>query len=89
MPEVLEITQTETEENQAAQPKWDSWVVDVPREIIEAQGLNDDAMVALTVKDGKVEAEILPQLPEELETIAEKILKKRRKAFEELKRIGD
>lgn len=89
MPEVLEIAQTETEKNQSVQPKWDSWVVEIPKEIIEAQDLADDSLVALTVKDGKIEAEILSPLSDELKTIAEKILKKRRKVFEELKRIGD
>ncbi|HEX8263894.1 MAG TPA: hypothetical protein VF596_00615 [Pyrinomonadaceae bacterium] len=89
MPEVLEIMQTETEENKTIQPKWDSWVVEIPKEIIEAQGLADDSSVVLTVKDGKIEAEVLTPLSDELKTIAEKILKKRRKVFEELKRIGD
>lgn len=89
MPEVLEITQTETEENQIVQPKWDSWVVDIPQKIIEAQGLAEDSMVVLTVKDRKIEAEILEPLSDELKSMAEKILKKRRKVFEELKRLGD
>lgn len=89
MPEVLEITQTETEENQTTQGKWDSWVVDIPKEIIEAQNLAKGSMVVLTVKNGKVEAEISEPLSDDLKTIAEEILKKRRKVFEELKRFGD
>lgn len=89
MSEVLEVTQTKAKDNQTIQPKWDSWVADVPKEIIEAQGLADDAMVVLTIKNGKVEAEILSPLSDELEDIAENILKKRKKLFEELKRLGD
>jgi len=89
MPEVLEIEQIETEETQTVKPKWDSWVIEIPKEIIEAQGLADDSIVVLTVKDEKVKAEILPPLSEKLKSISEKILKKRRKVYEELKRIGD
>ena len=89
MPEVLEIEQVETEETQTPAPKWDSWVIEIPPQIIEAQGLDDDSLVTLTIKDGKVEAEILPPLSDELKTLGQKILKKRRKVFEELKRIGD
>lgn len=89
MPEVLEIEQIETEETQTIKPKWDSWVVEVPKEIIEAQGLADDSMVVLSFKDEKFEAEMLPPLSEKLKNISEKLLKKRRKLYEELKRIGD
>ena len=89
MPEVLEIEQIETEETQTVKPKWDSWVIEIPKEIIEAQGLADDSIVVLTVKDEKVKAEILLPLSEKLKSISEKILKKRRKVYEELKRIGD
>ncbi len=89
MPEVLEIEQIEIEKNQAVKPKWDSWIVEVPKEIIEAQGLGNDSMVVLTVKDEKIQAQILPPLSEKLKSISEKILKKRRKLYEELRRIGD
>ncbi len=39
MPEVLEFEQIETEEIQTIEPKWDSWTVEIPQAIVEAQGL--------------------------------------------------
>ncbi len=89
MPEVLEIEKARTNKTERIEPNWDSWVVDVPPEIIKAQGLADDAMVVLIIKNEKVEAEILPLLSEELKVISDKILKKRRKLYDRLKQIGD
>lgn len=89
MPEVLEIEQVETEETQISEPKWDSWTVEIPPEIIEAQGLAEGSLATFTVKDGKIEGEIIPPLSGKLKEVAEKILKKRKKLYEELKRIGD
>ena len=88
MPEVLEIEQTEAEKNQAVKPKWDSWTVEIPHEIIEAQGLADGSLVTLTYREGKVESELItPSL--KLKKISQRILEKRRGVYEELKRLGD
>lgn len=89
MPEVLEFEEIKTIESQKAEPKWDSWVINVPSEIIQAQGLADDAMIVLTIKNGNVEAEILPELPDDLKAISNKILKKRSNLYDKLKQIGD
>ncbi len=89
MPEVLEIEEVETEEIKTVQPKWDSWTVEIPQPIIEAQDLEEGSLVTLTYRDGKIESEILSPLSGELKEVAEKILKKRRRLYEELKRIGD
>ena len=88
MPEILEIEQIETEETQTAEPKWDSWAVEIPPAIIEAQGLAKGSLAVLTVRDGKIEGEITFSSPE-LTTISKRILEKRREAYEELKRLGD
>lgn len=88
MPEVLEIEQIEAEETQAAEPKWDSWTVKIPAEIIEAQGLAEGSLAVLTVRDGKIEGEITSP-SSELSAISKRILEKRREAYEELKRLGD
>ncbi len=89
MPEVLEFEEIKTIESQKAEPKWDSWVIDVPSEIIEAQDLADDAMIVLTIKNGNVEAEILPELADDLKAISNKILKKRSNLYDRLEQIGD
>lgn len=88
MPEVLEIGQIEAEETQSAEPGWDSWTVEIPPEIIEAQGLAEGSLAVLTVRDGKIESEITSSSPE-LKEISKRILEKRREVYEELKRLGD
>jgi hypothetical protein len=79
MPEVLEIEQVEVEVTETNKPKWDSWTVEIPPEIIEAQDL----------KDGKIEGEIISPLSGKLKEISKRILEKNRKVYEELKRLGD
>ena len=88
MPEVLEIEEIETEETQIAKPKWDSWAVKIPQEIIEAQGLAEDSLAVLTVSNGKIEGEISSLSPQ-LKEISKRILEKNREVYEELKRLGD
>lgn len=88
MPEILEIEQAEIEKKEQIKPKWDSWVVEIPKEIIEAQGLNADALVSLTYRNGNIEAEIINPSPE-LKEISRQILEENRELYEELKRLGD
>ena len=88
MPEILEIKQTETEETQETSPNWDSWTVEIPPEIVEAQELAEGSLAILTVRNGKVEGEITYSSPE-TKVAAKRILEKRREVFEELKRLGD
>lgn len=89
MPEILEIEQTETDEIKTADPQWDSWTVEIPQEIIEAQGLAEGSLAAFTIKDGKIEGEIIPPLSKELKEISKRILEKNGEVYEELKRLGD
>jgi hypothetical protein len=88
MPEVLEIEQAEAEETKEIKQKWDSWVVEIPKEIIEAQGLNEGALVSLTCRNGRVEGEIINPSPE-LKEISRRLLEENRELYEELKRLGD
>jgi len=67
-----------------------SWVIELPEDFTSQNNLAKDTKVLLTFKeDEKVEAEILPPLSKKLKTISEKILKKRKNLYEELKRVGD
>lgn len=88
MPEVLEIEQIDAEKSQEIKPKWDSWVVEIPKQIIEAQSLDEDSLVSLTIQNGEIEAKIISPSPE-LKKISGEILEKNRELYEELKRIGD
>ncbi|MEK7724073.1 MAG: hypothetical protein AAB336_06990 [Acidobacteriota bacterium] len=66
-----------------------SWVIQLPENFTAENNLPNGTQVLLTFKNEAVEAEILPPLSDKLSSIANKILKKREKVFEELKRIGD
>lgn len=67
-----------------------SWVIQLPDAFTSENALAKGTQVLLTFKDDdKVEAEILPPLSKKLTAASNKILKKRRKVYEELKRIGD
>ncbi|CAN5674838.1 hypothetical protein BH20ACI4_BH20ACI4_19380 [soil metagenome] len=67
-----------------------SWVIDLPDDFTTENNLAKDTKVLLTFKENeKVEAEILPPLSEKLKNISDKILKKRKGLYGELKRLGD
>ena len=66
-----------------------SWVIQLPENFTVENNLAVGTQVLLSFKNEKVEAEILPPLSDKLSQIANKIIKKREKVFEELKRIGD
>ena len=67
-----------------------SWVIDLPEGFTSENNLAKDTKVLLTFRENeKVEAEILPPLSGKLKNISKKILKKRIKLYEELKRVGD
>lgn len=86
MPEVLEFEQIE--ETETINRKWDSWTVEIPQAIVEAQGLNEGSLATFTIKDDKVKGEIITPSPK-LKEISKRILEKRREVFEDLKRLGD
>ena len=88
MPEVLEVEQHEAREIEESTPKWDSWVVEIPEEIIKAQNLLQGSIAILTVRDGKLEAEVT-SMSDEMQSVSERILEQRRDVHEELKRLGD
>ena len=79
-----------SKENEKIKIVGKSWVIDLPDDFTSENNLAKDTKVLLTFKENeKVEAEILPPLSEKVKNISEKILKKRSKLYEELKRVGD
>ncbi len=89
MPEVLEIEQIEVEQQKKQESKIASWLVEIPSNIIEELDLADGSRIALTVNNGEVSGDVLPPLSPELKAVSKRILEKRRKIYEELKRFGD
>ena len=58
MPEVLEIEQIETVETKSVEPKWDSWTIEIPREIIKAQGLAEELDADILLMDERSGREV-------------------------------
>lgn len=89
MPEVLKVEQIETAgETESVSPQWDSWTIKIPQEIIEAQNLTEGSLATFTVKDGKIEGEIISP-SRRLKEISKRILEKNQEVYKELKRLGD
>lgn len=88
MPEVLEIEQVETKESQKINRKWDSWTIEIPQEIVEAQGLTEGALVSLTYRNGRIETEIIIPSARTKESL-KRFVKNNREFLEEMKRLGD
>lgn len=67
-----------------------SWVIQLPDDFSAENKLAKGTQVLLTFKEkDKVEAEILSPLNDDLAKAAAAVLKRRRVAYEELKRLGD
>lgn len=67
-----------------------SWVIRLPDDFSAENKLAKGTQVLLTFKDkDRIEAEILPPLDDDLAKAAAAVLKRRRGAYEELKRLGD
>ncbi|ETW94101.1 MAG: hypothetical protein ETSY1_36305 [Candidatus Entotheonella factor] len=65
------------------------WVIEIPVEMAQAIGVAEGSIAVLHVKDGQLNTEILPPPSPELKTAAQRIHAKHKKAFEEMKRLGD
>ena len=89
MPEVLEIEEIEIEQTKKQESKIASWLAEIPSNIIEELGLAEGSRIALTIKNGEVSGDVLSPMSPKLKAVAQRILKKRRKLYEELKRFGD
>ena len=66
-----------------------SWVIKLPKRFTERNKLASGTQVLLTVKNGSIiEAEMLPPLTTDRLAIANRILKKRKSAYDKLKKLG-
>lgn len=66
-----------------------SWVAELSDGFARTNNLEKGTQVLLTFDNKSVHAEILPPLSKKLSDAADKVLKKRKEVFEELKRIGN
>jgi hypothetical protein len=67
----------------------DTWILELPAELCQREGYEEGTMASLTFKDGAIQASFIRPPSKKLRDISQKLLKKNRKLYEELKRIGD
>ncbi len=65
------------------------WAATMPPEMAQAAGVEADSLVVLHLKDGQIEAEILPPVTAAMKQRAQRTLAKFQEAFDEMKRRGD
>jgi hypothetical protein len=65
------------------------WIVEFPDEFAEAIGVEKNSIGLLEYKNGKIEVEVLPPPSMEIQEISERLGKKYKDFFAEMKRLGD
>jgi hypothetical protein len=63
--------------------------LELPVELCQREGFAEGALASLTFKDGAIQAQFIRPPGKELRDISAKLLKKNRRLYEELKRLGD
>ena len=67
----------------------DTWIMRLPKEVCQREGLAENTLVSLTIKNGGIQTKFIAPPSEKLQEISKRILKKDRALFEKLKEIGD
>ncbi|GEM_PF-727379 len=78
-----------TAQTSEARGREPGWFIKMPQEMAEIVGAAEGSILAVYAKMGKPYVEIYPPLRPDLKAIVDEILDKNKKAFEELKRLGD
>lgn len=74
------VNQTET---------YNSWILEMPKEIAEKEGYNIGSRVVLTFENGSIKTEIIPPISEKTKKEVSRIIKKYDQTFQKLKENGD
>ena len=82
-------TSDKTNELKTVSIERDTWILELPPEICQTEGFAEGTLVSLTIKDSGIQASFVRPPSKKLQEISKRLLKKNRKLYEELKRIGD
>lgn len=89
MAEVLELEKIETEKNrELGKSEKNTWILKLPDDVCAREGFARGTMISLTVKDGGIQSSFIKPNPK-LKKISERLKKKNKELYEELKRLGD
>jgi len=67
----------------------DTWILEVPSDVCEREGFATGTLVSLTIKNSGIQAEFIRPPSKKLQAVSKQLLRKNRKLYEELKRLGD
>lgn len=67
----------------------DTWIMRLPDEVSEREGLPTGTLISLTIKDGGIHTKFVSPPSEKLREIGKRLLVKDRELHERLKAIGD
>lgn len=80
---ILELEKTKERVNS------DTWIMRLPDEVCDREGLANGTLISLTIKDGGIQTKFIPPPSEKLREISKRLLVKDRELHERLKAIGD
>lgn len=66
----------------------DTWILEVPSEVCEREGLAEGTLVSLTFKDGAIQSSYI-RPTKEIDSFLDEIVEDEKGYFEEMKCIGD
>ena len=90
MAEVLNLEKIEIEQNsQLSKPAKDTWIMRLPKEICQREGLAEGTLVSMTIKNGGIQAKFISPPSQQLLEIGRQILEEDRELYQRLKEIGD
>ena len=67
----------------------DTWIMKLPDEVCNREGLANGTLVSMTVKDGGIQTKFISPPSEKLREISKRLLIEDRELHERLKAIGD
>ena len=67
----------------------DTWIMRLPKEVCRREGLAENTLVSLTIKNGGIQTKFIAPPSAKLREISERILKQDRELHKRLKEIGD
>ena len=67
----------------------DTWIMRLPREVCQREGLAENTLVSMTIKNGGIQTKFIAPPSEKMQKIGKQILLEDRALFERLKEIDD
>ena len=67
----------------------DTWIMRLPDEVCDREGMAEGTLISMTVKDGGIQTKFISPPSEKLREISKRLLVEDRELHERLKSIGD